>query len=164
MFFRDRFTEWLLAQPANTAPRPELYQPAGFLGAPPVGWEIVVGRTPFVYRVPQESPDIFYIVLIRRGATRAALHSPFADMVRLLQLLQRAAVGIRWIRGHVEPTASRPADALARERILAFYRRYLTAVSTGVENGIEWFGGNLEEFSWSAEKRKIRDPQVRCLT
>ncbi len=155
MFARDAFTCWL---EQNGPPGPaKLYHPGACLGASPVGWELVVGRTRFVYRVPAESPDVFYIVLIARGPARHALHSPFADLVRLLRLVQRSGTGIRWIRGHIEPVKKRPADALARERILAFYARYLTAVSRGFENGIEWFGGDLAAFSWSAEKRRIRD-------
>ena len=150
----DRFTQWLQATPA--APQPLLYQPGAFLGAAPLGWQIDLGRTQFVYRVPIESPDVFYIVRIERASGRHALHSPFIDMVRLLQLIKTSESGIRWIRGHVEPTKNRPADALARERILAFYRRYLTAVSVGSENGIEWYGGDVTAFSWKHEKRKIR--------
>jgi hypothetical protein len=153
MFPRDAFTLWLELQRPHAPPK--IYQPAGFLGAPPVGWEITIGRTRFVYRIPAESPDVFYIVLIERSAARSALHSPLADMVRLLQLVQRSGAGIRWIRGHVEPTKNRPADALPRERLLAFYQRYLTTVSIGFDRGIEWFGGDLTAFSWTAEKRKI---------
>lgn len=152
MIAPDVFTVWLQQHQPHAAPK--LYQPAGFLGAAPVGWQVLIGRTPFVYRVPAETPDVFYIVRIERSE-RHALHSPFIDMVRLLQLIQRSQAGIRWIRGHVEPTRNRPADALSRERILAFYRRYLTAVSFGVENGIEWYGGDLTAFSWRAEKRKV---------
>ncbi len=151
---RDAFTQWLQQEQPNNSPR--LYQPAAFLGAPPVGWELTVGRTRFVYRVPVETPTIFYIVLIDRGSERHALRSPFADLVRLLHLIKCSACGIRWIRGHVEPVKNRPANALDRERILAFYQRYLTAVSTGYENGIEWFGGDLTTFSWASEKIKIR--------
>lgn len=151
----DAFTRWAQAQ--RPSDPPVAYNPAAFLGAHPIGWQMTIGRTRFVYRVPVEAPDVFYVVLIERGVARTALHSPFADMVRLLQTVQTSNAGIRWIRGHVEPTKRRPADALARERILAFYRRYLTAVHDGVENGIEWFGGDLTQFSWTAEKRKVRD-------
>lgn len=150
----DRFTLWLRAHPA--APQPEVYQPAAFLGAPPIGWQIVVGRTRFVYRVPRDAPDILYVVLIERAVSRAALHSPLRDMVRLLQWIQQSDASIRWIRGHVEPVARRPPDALSRERLIAFYERYLTAVSTGVENGVEWYGGDLTRFSWEKEKGKQR--------
>lgn len=154
-FHRDRFTDWLARERPDAPPQP--YAPAAFLGGPQLGWEITVGKTKFVYRVPAEAPDIFYIVLIERGAARSALHSPLADVVRLLHLVQRSESGIRWIRGHVEPTKRRPQDALSRERLLAFYRRYLTAVHDGVENGVEWFGGDLTAFSWSAEKRRVRE-------
>jgi hypothetical protein len=150
----DAFTFWLQQNQPQAAPK--LYQPGGFLGAPPVGWELTVGRTKFVYRVPVEAPDVFYIVLIERGAERDGLRSSLLDMVRLLQLVQQSATGIRRIRGHVEPVKHRPADALSRDRLLAFYRRYLTAVSVGVENGVEWFGGDLTAFSWTKEKRRIR--------
>lgn len=159
-FHRDRFTDWLARERPDAPPQP--YAPAAFLGGPQLGWEITVGKTKFVYRVPAEAPDIFYIVLIERGSARSALHSPLADVVRLLHLVKRSDCGIRWIRGHVEPTKRRPQDALTRERLLAFYRRYLTAVHDGVENGVEWFGGDLTAFSWSAEKRKVRDrPESR---
>lgn len=155
MLPRDAFTLWLEEHQPHAPP--SVYQPGGFLGAPPIGWQLTVGRTRFVYRVPPESPDILYIVLIERGTARQALHSPFSDLVRLLQLIQRSAAGIRWIRDHVEPSKRRPADALSRERILAFYQRYLTTVSIGCDHGLEWFGGDLSAFSWSTEKRKVRD-------
>ncbi len=150
----DRFTQWLLVSPA--APQPSLYQPGAFLGAPPLGWKISLGRTHFVYRVPADAADVFYIVRIERAVGRTALHSPFLDLVRLLHLVQTSDCGIRWIRGHVEPVKDRPTDALSRERILAFYQRYLTAVHDGVENGIAWYGGDLTTFSWQSEKRKVR--------
>ena len=159
---RDAFTRWLEQHRPDSPP--QVYQPAGCLGGPPLGWQIVVGRTRFVYRVPPEAPHLFYIVLIERGPERHALHSPFADMVRLLQLVQRSGAGLRWIRGHVEPTKQRPSDALTRERIIAFYRRYLTAVSTGFEHGREWYGGDITTFSWSAEKRKIRARAITSTT
>jgi type III secretion system regulator LcrR len=155
MVLRDAFTVWLTAQRPDAPPRP--YQPAGFLGGPVLGWQVEIGRTRFVYRVPEEAQHIFYVVLIERGSGRQGLHSPFADMVRLLQLIQKSSAGIRWIRGHVEPTKKRPADALDRERLIAFYQRYLTAVSTGVENGVEWYGGDLTAFSWAKEKTRVRE-------
>ena len=151
---RDAFTLWVQDNVPDLTP--SLYQPGGFMGAPPVGWRIIIGRTAFVYRVPQESPELFYVVLIERAsAARAALHSPFRDFVRLLALIKQSATGIRWIRGHVEPTSDRPDDALSRERILAFYRRYLTAVSIGDENGVEWYAGDITAFEWQREKRKV---------
>lgn len=155
MIVRDAFTVWLSGQRPEAPPKP--YQPAGFLGGPVLGWQVRIGRTPFVYRVPEETPHIFYIVLIERGSGRQGLHSPFADMVRLLHLIQQSGAGIRWIRGHVEPTRQRPADALDRDRIIAFYERYLTAVSTGVENGVEWYGGDLTTFSWRRERARVRE-------
>ncbi|MFO1450195.1 MAG: hypothetical protein U1F61_18695 [Opitutaceae bacterium] len=149
----DAFTQWLERVHPELTVRP--YQPAGPWGGPVVGWQVRLGRTRFVYRVPAESPEVLYIVLIERADDREGLHSPFADLVRLLRLIQTSGAGVTWIRGHVEPTRKRPQDALTRERILAFYQRYLTAVSTGFENGIEWFGGDLSTFSWTAEKRRV---------
>jgi type III secretion system regulator LcrR len=162
MVSHDAFTVWLSSERAEAPPKP--YQPAGFLGGPVLGWQVQIGRTQFVYRVPEEAPDVFYIVLIERACGRHGLHSPFADMVRLLRLIQRSGAGIRWIRGHVEPTRHRPSDALERERIIAFYRRYLTAVNTGIENGVEWYGGDLTAFSWSREKARIRDRHPTRIT
>jgi hypothetical protein len=153
MVSRDAFTRWLQAR--DGAEAATVYQPGAFLGAPPVGWLLTLGRTRFVYRVPDETPDVFYIVRIERAESRSGLHSPLYDMVRLLKLIKTSGAPIRWIRGHVEPVKNRPADALSRERLIAFYRRYLTAVSTGFENGIEWYGGDLTAFSWQREKQKI---------
>lgn len=152
---RDAFTLWLQENAPDLNPR--VYQPGAFLGAPPIGWRIVIGRTAFVYRVPHDTPDVFYVVLIERASKRLALHSPFRDFVRLLTLIKQSGSGIRWIRGHVEPTSDRPSDALSRERILAFYRRYLTAVSIGCENGIEWYAGDITAFEWEREKRKVTE-------
>jgi hypothetical protein len=150
----DAFTLWL------TAHRPELpvvpYQPGARFGAPQRGWELHIGRTKFVYRIPPEQPDVFYIVLIERGAGPRSLHSPLADLVRLLLLVKGSQTGVRWIRGHVDADTDEAADALAGERLLAFYRRYLTTVEDGVENGVQWYGGDLTTFSWAHEKRKIR--------
>ncbi len=153
---RDPFTCWLDVHRPDL--RPVRYQPAAMLGAAQIGWQITLGRTRFVYRIPPDHPDIFYIVLIERGAGPRSLRSPFSDLVRLLLLLQRSQAGIRWIRGHVQPTTRTHADALPATRILAFYQRYLTTVSDGVENGVAWYGGDLTTFSWAAEKTKIRRP------
>ncbi len=162
MLTRDAFTRWLQQRDGPGAAT--VYQPGAFLGAPPVGWQLTLGRTRFVYRVPEETPDIFYIVRIERADGRHGLHSPLLDMVRLLRLIKTSDAAIRWIRGHVEPVKNRPADALSRERLIAFYQRYLTAVSTGFENGVEWYGGDLTAFSWQQEKRKIatRRPRQRA--
>ncbi len=155
---RDPFTCWLDVHRPDL--RPVRYQPAAMLGAAQIGWQITLGRTRFVYRIPPDRPDIFYIVLIERGAGPRSLRSPFSDLVRLLLLLQRSQAGIRWIRGHVQPTTRTHADALPATRILAFYQRYLTTVSDGVENGVAWYGGDLTTFSWAAEKTKIRRPAL----
>ena len=150
----DAFTRWF--QSHRPEDPPQVYQPAAFLGGPVLGWSLRFGDTHLVYRIPPDEPEVLYIVLIERGTSRQNLRSPFAAIVRFLSLVQESQCGVRWIRGHVEPSRRRPDDALSRERILAFYQRYLTAVSVGVENGIEWFGGDLQAFSWSQEKRKIR--------
>jgi len=162
MVHRDAFTLWLERERPEMRVRP--YQPAGAWGGPVIGWQLCVGRTRFVYRVPPESPEVLYVVLIERAAQREGLHSPLGDMVRLLRLIQTSDAGVTWIRGHVEPIKGRPDDALTRERLLAFYQRYLTAVSTGVENGVEWYGGDLSTFSWTAEKRRVRTRAGRSAT
>jgi hypothetical protein len=156
---RDAFTRWL--QQRDGADAATVYQPGAFLGAPPVGWQLTLGRTRFVYRVPDEAPDIFYIVRIERAEGRSGLHSPLYDMVRLLKLIKASDAPIRWIRGHVEPVKNRPADALPRERLIAFYQRYLTALNTGFENGVEWYGGDLTAFNWRDEKQKIATRRPR---
>lgn len=150
----DAFTRWLQAHRPDLPVRP--YNPGARYGAPQVGWQIRIGRTLFVYRIPPEKPEIFYIVLIERGEGPQSLRSPLADMVRLLLLVKGSPAGIRWIRGHVDTDGAKQSNPLPAERLLAFYRRYLTTVEDGIENGVRWYGGDLTTFSWAHEKRKIR--------
>lgn len=141
-FPRDPFTEWLTAQGRP----PELYQPAGMLGAPPVGWLTRVGKSIFVYRVPPETPDLLIIVLFERQGERGGLRSPFADIVRFLVTVQRAEVGILRVKGHVAATSDRPEDSLENEAILAFYRRYLHVEDVALEGDVLWVGGLLKPY------------------
>jgi hypothetical protein len=138
-FFSDLFTDWL--RKCGTAPK--LYQPAAMLGAPPVGWEITVGQSTLVYRIPKETPHVLIIVLFERQTQRNGLRSPFADIVRFISLVKKADVGITDIKGHVSATSDRPADSLENEGILAFYRRYLKAVDLIAENDVLWVAGSL---------------------
>ena len=141
-FFRDPFTLWLSEQ--NRAPT--LYQPAAMLGAPPVGWQMTLGQSTFVYRVPKETPHLLIIVLFERKTQRSGLRSPFADIVRFLALIKKAEVGITHIQGHVAAVRDRPEDSLEDEQILAFYRRYLKVVDLFTEDDTLWVGGPLKPF------------------
>ncbi|GEP43708.1 hypothetical protein [Brevifollis gellanilyticus] len=155
-FFRDRFTDWL----HERGMPPKLYQPAAMLGAPPVGWEMTVGQSTLVYRVPEETPHLLIIVLFERQTQRNGLRSPFADIVRFLSLVKKADVGITDIKGHVSATSDRPADSLENEGILAFYRRYLKVVDLFVENDILWVGGTLLTYTppLAAEREWLENP------
>lgn len=152
-FFRDLFTCWL----DENGHRPELYQPAGMLGAPPLGWQIYLGESKFVYRVPPETPHWLIIVLFERRCGRLGLRSPFADIVRFLSTVKVAAVGITHIKGHVAATSDRPMDSLENERILTFYRRYLRVEDLVVENETLWVGGPLQPFvpPLAAERNRL---------
>jgi hypothetical protein len=141
-FFRDLFTDWL--HECGTVPK--LYQPAAMLGAPPVGWEITVGQSTLVYRIPEETPNVLIIVLFERQTQRQGLRSPFADIVRFISLVKKADVGITDIKGHVSATSDRPADSLENESILGFYRRYLKVVDLIVENEVLWVAGAMPTY------------------
>lgn len=137
--FRDPFTLWLESQHQV----PEVYQPAGFLGRPPVGWKITVGQSTLIYRVPVETPQTLIIVLFEKQQGRRGLRSPFRDIVRFISLVKRSGVNIQQIQGHIEATGDRPADSLENEKIAAFYKRYLGVNQLYVQNEVEWVGGDL---------------------
>ncbi len=155
-FFRDRFTDWLHERGSP----PKLYQPAAMLGAPPVGWELTIGQSTLVYRIPEEIPNVLIIVLFERQTQRNGLRSPFADIVRFISLVKKANVGITDIRGHVSATSDRPADSLENEGILAFYRRYLGVVDHSIENGILWVSGSLLTYTppLATEREWLENP------
>lgn len=140
--FRDPFTLWLESQHHV----PEVYQPAGFLGRPPVGWKITVGQSTLIYRVPVETPQTLIIVLFERQQGRTGLRSPFRDIVRFISMVKRSGVDIQRIQGHVEATGDRPADSLENEKIAAFYKRYLGVKLLHVQNEVEWVGGDLSPY------------------
>jgi Type III secretion system regulator (LcrR) len=141
-FYRDRFTEIL----DESGWKPSIYQPAAYLGGPPVGWRIEIGPTEFVYRVPEESPDTLIVVLIRRLEQRSGLRSSMAAFVYFLSLVKAGNCGIRWIIGCVEPTSDRPADSLAAKRIAAFYLGYLKSWMISEPNREGWIRGDLSTF------------------
>ena len=141
-FFKDPFTEWLECQGL----KPRHYQPGGIFGAPPLGWQIAIGQSTIVYRVPKETPYLLIIVLIEREKQRSGLRSPFADIVRFLLLVRRGETGITEIHGHIAAVSWRPTDSLDDERLHAFYRRHLGVQDLHVKNGVLWVGGPLAPF------------------
>lgn len=140
--YRDPFTAWLELQ----GRAPGVYQPAGFLGDPPIGWKLRVGRSTFVYRVPPETPEMLVIILFERQGERSGLCSSFADIVRFISLAKRSGAPIDIIQGRVEALSWRPKDSLENERIAAFYQRYLAAYKTFVRDGVAWFAGDLRKY------------------
>ncbi len=139
---RDPFTTWLEEQKIPIS----VYQPAGFLGCPPLGWKITVGQSTFVYRVPPEDPRSLIIVLFERLSDRQGLRSPFADIVRFISLIKKSGADIHRIQGHVEAVSDRPRDSLEDARIAAFYKRYLAANQLFIDNGVEWVAGDLRTY------------------
>jgi type III secretion system regulator LcrR len=140
--FRDPFTQWLEARNVPLA----VHQPAGFLGYPPVGWKLTIGQSTLVYRVPEETPETLIIVLFEKQSERRGLRSPFADIVRFVSLVKKSGAPIHRIQGHVDALLDRPEDSLENAKLAAFYQRYLSAHQVFVENGIEWFAGDLRTF------------------
>jgi type III secretion system regulator LcrR len=125
---------------------PEIYQPAGYLGLPPVGWQLPVGHSTFVYRVPEDESRSLIIVLFERQGERSGLASSFVDIVRFISLVKRSEAPIDTIEGRVEALEGRPRDSLESERIASFYQRYLAAYRTFVRDGLEWFAGDLRTY------------------
>lgn len=121
----------------------KVYQPGAFLGLPAVGWRIRVGRSYFVYRIPDETPEILIIVLFEREGKRHGLLSPFADMVRFVRLVKNSGLSIHYIKGLVDIVSGRPADHLGPDQIAAFYTRYLGGRRTPGADGDEWVIGDL---------------------
>lgn len=138
----DAFTLWLKGQGIT----PKVYSPAARFGGIPIGWQIPIGKSTFVYRLPPERPGVFIIILFERQGERSGLRSPFGDFVRLLSLIKRAGIGIHTIEGHVEAVKGRPADSLLNEQIVHFYKRYLLASQVRVENEVEWVAGDLTTY------------------
>ena len=143
MLHRDEFTQWLQGRGHEVSS----YEPAAFLGAPPVGWQLPVGRSTFVYRVSDDDSRTLTIVLFERQNPRTGLGSPFVDIVRFISLVKRSAAPVHTIQGRVEALEKRPKDSLENERIATFYQRYLAAYRTFVDAaGIEWFAGDLRTY------------------
>lgn len=153
--FRDPFTQWLASQDQE----PEVYQPAGYLGRPPLGWKLTVGQSTLVYRVPAETPQTLIIVLFEKQQGRTGLRSPFRDIVRFISLVKHSGADIHCIQGHIEATGGRPADSLENEKIAAFYKRYLAANQLFVQNDIEWVAGDLRTYvpPLAAERDWLKD-------
>lgn len=137
--YDDPFTAWLEARGTVV----EIYQPGGFMGRPPVGRKITVGRSTIVYRIIEEKPDDLIVVLLERQGERSGLRSPFADFAKFVALVKKSGAPIRNIRGHVDVLSQLPEDHASTERIAAFYKRHLAASHEFVENGIEWVSGDL---------------------
>ena len=140
--YHDPFTKYLQEKGVEV----KKYQPGGFLGFPALGWQIQVGRSTFVYRIPEEKPALLLIVLFERLGDRSGLLSPFSDFVRFITLIKKSGLPIDWIQGHVEATSDRPADSLLNDKISAFYKKYMLAHRTTIENGIEWVAGDLRTY------------------
>lgn len=137
--FEDPFTAWLQKRDTHV----EVYQPGGYLGRPPIGRKITVGKSTVVYRIVEERPEELIVVLLERQGERSGLRSSLADFARFIALVKKAEVPVRTIRGHVDVLGDLPKDHLSTERIAAFYKRYLAADQLYVKNGIEWVVGDL---------------------
>ncbi len=137
--FDDPFTQWLKEKGTKVG----TYQPGGFMGRPPIGRQITVGRSTIVYRVVEEKPDELIVVLFERQGERSGLRSPFADFARFVAMVRKSPANIRLIRGHVDVLSDLPKDHVPPERIAAFYKRYLDAHHDFVENGVEWVAGDI---------------------
>ena len=118
---RDPFTQWLEAQGIT----PGIYQPAGMMGFPPLGWQLVVGRSLVVYRVAPEDPATLIVVLVERQTNRRGIHSPFADLIRFLALLRKSDTGVTHVNGHINAVSWRPKDSLDTFRMKPFYVEHL---------------------------------------
>lgn len=137
--YDDAFTAWLETRETVV----EIYQPGGFMGFPPVGRKITVGRSTIVYRIVEEKPDDLIVVLLERQGEREGLRSSFADFAKFIALVKKSGAPVRTIRGHVDVLGKLPKDHVSVTRIAAFYKRHLAAHHDFVENGIEWVCGDL---------------------
>lgn len=124
----------------------EVYQPGGFFGCPPLGWQVRLKRSTISYVVRAEKPDTLIVIMFEREETRRGLGSPFADFVRFVRLVKNSPCGIARIQGRVEASERRPADSLEKERMAGFYHRYLGGVNVtdGESADVEWVVGELE--------------------
>lgn len=138
--FKDRFTQWLETQGMT----PEIYQPGGIFGYPPMGWQLHLRRASIAYVVQQQQPDTLHIILLERQHGRRGLGSPFADFVRFVALIKKSAAGIARIQGRVMPSELGPDDRLEAARIASFYHRHLGGKD--VPDGPEgtWLVGELD--------------------
>lgn len=146
MLWEDRFTVWLRANWETDVRKLKKYAPAGHLGAAPVGWEIQIGHSKFVYRIAAQKQHILIIVLFERLESCSGLRSPFTDFVKFLSLVKRAEVGVTGIAGHIDALDAAQGPNLESERIAAFYKKHLAAFSIGVRNDLEWVAGDLTKF------------------
>lgn len=138
--FKDRFTQWLETQGLV----PEVYQPGGIFGCPPMGWQLHLRRSFIAYVVRQEQPETLHIILLEREHTRRGLGSPFADFVRFVALVKRSDTGIARIQGRVIPSELGPDDKLEAERIASFYHRHLGGKDVPEGPEVTWMVGELE--------------------
>jgi len=147
--FKDRFTQWLEAQGTP----PEIYQPGGIFGCPPMGWQITLRGTSIVYGVRKEEPETLHIIMFEREQNRKGLISPFATMIRFLRLLHLSDSGITHVTGRIHAIEGRPADSLDTERMKPFYVEHLGGHYFTDSNGTEWVRGSLEvAFEMLAQK------------
>ena len=109
---------------------------------------------------------VFAVLFLAKRALAGDILTPMeaarrvtAGTALLIDVREPAEFAAERIHGALNfPLSTFDADALPAARILAFYQRYLTTVSDGVENGVAWYGGDLTTFSWAAEKTKVRRP------
>ncbi|GAA5149663.1 hypothetical protein GCM10023213_47670 [Prosthecobacter algae] len=152
-FFKDCFTQWLEAQGSP----PEIYQPGGFFGCPPMGWQHTQRGTAIVYVVRKEEPETLHIIMFEREQNRKGLGSPFATLIRFLRLIQRSDSGITHVTGRINAIEGRPADSLETERMKPFYTAHLGGHYFTDEQGIEWVRGSvavaLETLASTRERR-----------
>jgi len=139
--FKDRFTEWLMAQGTP----PSVYQPGGLLGYPPMGWQVKVRGTAIVYVVRKEEPEVLLIIMFEREQNRRGLTSPFADLIRFLRLLEESKAGVTHVTGRIHAIEGRGADSLDTERMKPFYVKHLGGQYRIDKQGIEWVRGSVVE-------------------
>lgn len=150
--FKDRFTQWLEAQGTP----PEIYQPGGIFGCPPMGWQLSQRGTAIVYVVRKEEPGTLHIIMFEREQNRKGLASPFATLVRFLRLIQRSESGITHVTGRINAIEGRPADSLETERMKPFYTEHLGGHYMTDEQGIEWVRGSVAEALEALTKKSDR--------
>lgn len=139
--FKDRFTEWLIAQSTP----PSVYQPGGLLGYPPMGWEVKMKHCAIAYVVRPKEPETLVIIMFERGPRRSGLNSSFKDMIRFLSLVSQSDAGITHVTGRIHAIEGRPSDSLETQRMRPFYQTYLGGEYFTDETGVEWVRGSLEK-------------------